>query len=312
MLADISQQLITLEEKRKREEKLQRDLAETQKRLKESEKETDALRAKLRNEMVDVRKLEKLTLRSLFQTMLGSREEQLEKERQELLRAQLAYQKSKKLAEHLKEDRKAIRRELAELGNLDEQHSQLLAEKEAALQSSGSPVAQSIRDLSFEMATLQSEKKELQEAIQAGRKVIDGLDQTAHALSSAKNWGVWDMLGGGMISTAVKHDYIEDARLGAEQVQADLARFHRELVDVGNQQQLVVELEPFERFADWFMDGILFDWLVQAKINQSYDQVYRVMDHAKAVVTKLEKRLSAVNLDLENLEQKRRTLILQG
>jgi len=45
--------------------------------------------------MADLDKLERTSLTALFYSVLGNREEQVEKEREELLNAQLQYQKTK-------------------------------------------------------------------------------------------------------------------------------------------------------------------------------------------------------------------------
>ena len=56
---------------------------------------------------------------------------------------------------------------------------------------------------------MQDRKKEIDEAIEAGRKALQALDEAVEKLGSAKRWGIWDIVGGGLVSSLVKHSRIE-------------------------------------------------------------------------------------------------------
>ena len=43
-------------------------------------------------------------------------------------------------------------------------------------------------------------EKEKREAIEAGNRALRSLREAQNNLNSAKNWGIWDMFGGGFIS----------------------------------------------------------------------------------------------------------------
>ena len=47
-------------------------------------------------------------------------------------------------------------------------------------------------------------KREMQEAVQAGERALQSLYAARDKLGSARNWGIFDMLGGGFISDFVK------------------------------------------------------------------------------------------------------------
>lgn len=57
-------------------------------------------------------------------------------------------------------------------------------------------------------------EKEKREAIAAGNRALNSLRAAQENLSSAKNWGLWDMFGGGFISTVVKHSKMDRAQTG--------------------------------------------------------------------------------------------------
>ena len=75
-------------------------------------------------------------------------------------------------------------------------------------------------------------KREMQEAVQAGERVLQTLYAARDKLGSARNWGIFDMLGGGFISDLVKHSKMNDASALMEQAKSDIQRFQRELRDV--------------------------------------------------------------------------------
>ena len=47
-------------------------------------------------------------------------------------------------------------------------------------------------------------EKEKKEAIAAGNQALHSLRTAQENLNSARNWGIWDMFGGGFLSTALK------------------------------------------------------------------------------------------------------------
>lgn len=60
-------------------------------------------------------------------------------------------------------------------------------------------------------------KREMQEAVQAGERALQSLYAARDKLGSARNWGIFDMLGGGFISDFVKHSKMNDAAALMEQ-----------------------------------------------------------------------------------------------
>ena len=74
-------------------------------------------------------------------------------------------------------------------------------------------------------------QKEIREAITAGERARMSL-QTAHdKLGSARNWGIVDILGGGLISGLMKHSRVNDASYHVEQAKRNLLSFQQELGD---------------------------------------------------------------------------------
>lgn len=116
-------------------------------------------------------------------------------------------------------------------------------------------------------------RREMQEAIQAGERALSSLRTAQSQLKSAGNWGLFDMFGGGLFSSMIKHSKINDASRYMEDAKRDLLIFQRELKDVNVPMNLRMEVGSFLSFADFFFDGFLADYLVQSKISEAREQV---------------------------------------
>ena len=70
-------------------------------------------------------------------------------------------------------------------------------------------------------------RQEIDEAIRAGDKALISLRLAQEKLSSAKNWGILDILGGGLITNMVKHSKINDASSYLREAKDSLRVFQR-------------------------------------------------------------------------------------
>ena len=130
-------------------------------------------------------------------------------------------------------------------------------------------------------------EKERNEAILAGERALDSLRAARDELNSAGNWGIVDLLGGGLISGLVKHSKMSNAQNYMEQAKWNLQNFSRELQDVNMVHNLNLELGDFLTFADFFFDGVVADWLVQDRINETKRQVEDAIRHVETILVQL-------------------------
>jgi DNA repair exonuclease SbcCD ATPase subunit len=309
MLPEFIARLSKIIEQKRRKKKLEQDLLAVEAELQETAPRLSILGAQLDKEKIDVQKLERTSLATLFYAVLGSREEQLEKERQEMLSVQLQYQQTKHQVEYLEGEQAFLNEQLEKLGGVEVEYDSLLSEKETFLRGSNQAVASQLIEYAEQSANLASEVKELSEAIQAGRDVSSSLEQVLDSLESAKGWGTWDMLGGGLLSTAVKHSRIDDARQGIHDVQAKMSQFKRELADVRERIELTLDIGEFETFADYFFDGLIVDWIVQSKITESLERAQNAQDAIAQAIEELENLKQNAQKVLNDLQEKRTQLI---
>ena len=133
--------------------------------------------------------------------------------------------------------------------------------------------------------------REIREAIAAGQRALSSLDRAREYLDSARGWGIFDMLGGGLISSFIKHSKIEDASDCLEEAKQDLRAFSRELADVQSVEGIDVGIDSFLTFADFFLDGFLADYFVQRKIREAQSEVDSAIRQVEDMVVRLQRSL---------------------
>lgn len=133
----------------------------------------------------------------------------------------------------------------------------------------------------------QNQEQEIREAIQAADYALQCLDRAESHLNSASNWGIIDMLGGGLLTTMVKHSKMDDAAADLNEARDALQRFSRELQDVHSFVDFPFNTADFLSFADFFFDGFIADWLMQDRINTARDQVGEAKQRVNAIRSQL-------------------------
>ena len=135
------------------------------------------------------------------------------------------------------------------------------------------------------------EERELREAIAAADDAMDSLERADSLLRSARNWGVWDMLGGGFLSGLIKRSKMREAGAEMESARQALLRFRRELEDVDRIIDPGFANFDLTAFGDLFLDGFLFDLLAQGRIADARRQVEAAMNEVRRIKARLEARL---------------------
>ena len=132
------------------------------------------------------------------------------------------------------------------------------------------------------------ERREIAEAVAAGRRALASLEEAAEALDSASNWGLFDMVLGGPIASLVKHACLGGAREALDRARADLYAFTRELDDVRAIESLRVNVGTVASALDVLADNPFVDLYVQMKIQEAEDNVQAAIAATKTVLARLE------------------------
>ncbi len=270
------------EEKKRLEEQLKKTLYEYNK----TKENLSRLANQLSKESDDVSKLEEGGITALFYSVLGNKESKLKKEKQEFLAAKLKHENCVNEQEKWEIEIQRIKSEIKALGDPLSEYKTLLQTKADKLKLANDKYFKEFeQQLEFQL----KQKTELNEAIEAGETALNGLRYAIQELRKAKNWGIYDMVGGGLIATAVKHSKIDEAKSLIQDVQVWLKIFKRELSDIKiiASRELTVQLNSFSTFADYFFDNLIFDWIVQQKINRSLEACEEVCQKVLKLLTKL-------------------------
>jgi DNA repair exonuclease SbcCD ATPase subunit len=271
--------------------------------------ERDQWAERLRKEQKDVDRLKGISFGALFYSMIGRKAEKLSEEEAELLQVKLKYDEAAATVNDLEAELTELKRELADLRFIDAEIEAALEEKRKLIQETSPSLAAELQLLTDQEAEEQANLKELQEAASAGRSVISALDRARERLESARNWGTYDMLGGGLIATAVKHSRIDDARSAIHAAQNRLRRFRTELQDVQRDVNVEIEIGGMLTFADYFFDGLITDWIVQGRIHQSLNQINEKRSQIGRIVAELEALCRRTESKLRELQRRRIALI---
>lgn len=130
-------------------------------------------------------------------------------------------------------------------------------------------------------------ERERREAVDAGENALRSLRNAKSELRSARGWGIYDILKGGMISTAIKHSKMSNAARDIEQARWDLQKFSREVSDVTAITGVDFAVGDFAIFADYFFDGLIADFYMQSKIKKALAQVDEAIYRVENILSQL-------------------------
>lgn len=311
MLEDLNKRLMDVKLKMRMKQKLVGKVRELEFELSKAKTKLEELNDSLIKEGQDVEKLEGLSLIGLFYTVLGNKVEQLEKERQEYLLVKLKFDEYKDSVTLLENDLLQVKSEISSLGDVEADYQVVFEEKEKIILRGTDTNAKKILHLAENIADINSNIKELKEALSTGKVALAGLNDVIDSLQSAEGWGTWDLLGGGLLSTAIKHSRIDDARDSVHKVQHQLRIFQKKLndVDPNFNSEVVIEIGSFATFADYFFDGLITDWIVQSRISDSLQNAVNVRDNVILIINSLKGYLEKNQQELDALEEERRVLV---
>lgn len=297
--------LSELQQKVALKKQLEAKLNDLRNQRKVFDKKVIELRVEHRSEQEDVEKLEGRSLANYFYQLFGKLDEKLSEERREASAAKVKLDAALRELAAVDNEIQEIQAQLQELYGCEQAYTAALEAKRNAVKSSGTPTAAQILELEEKIAFLESQKKEIREAISAGYSALGTADSVLSELEDADGWNTWDMLGGGGIITHMaKHSHLDEAQEKVEQLQGKLRRFKTELADIDIHADMQVSIDGFLRFADYFFDGLFADWAVGDKISESQSSVQKVKGQISSALSKLERMEKDADAQIRSLEAK--------
>ncbi len=284
MFEDLNERLAELKEQGRKKEKWEKRLEQLKHEVTRLEQSRQEARSRLAAEEKDVDRLTGMSLSNMLYTLMGKKMEKLDEEQREVVAARLRYEEADRAVRDAEEQIGQLERQLQEVKYWKNDYDRIFQAKEKQILDSNPE----LMELAERQAVLTVEVRELDEAVQAGHSVQDDLVRAEEGLQSARNWGTYDMLGGGMLSTHIKHNHIDEAMDHIYAAQTNLRRFEKELQDVGGSLNTAgLEVDGLLKFSDYFFDGLIADWMVQGRINEALEQVQSRRHEISRLVSEL-------------------------
>lgn len=298
MINSFNKEIREIKDKVILKEKLTSKLSNMRKELEVKEGNLEKLKSQLMKEQRDVKKLEGLSLGGILAKITGTKADKLEKEEQEYFMAKMRYDEYLMSVNSLKEDIDSISFRIEELGNCEDVFKKLLKDKREELKAKAtSKEVAFIEGKEEEINSLIKEYIEIREAIDACNESRVAVNNALDSLKSAENWGTYDIFAGGMFSSMIKHDKVNEGKSYLNELSYSLKRLEDELDDITIDLPVKdLNISSLDYTFDVFFDNIFSDFSIQRKIE---DAIYRV-DDAKLSIDELHRILNDKLNSVEN------------
>lgn len=235
----------------------------------------------LLKENKDVEELEKMSFKSIFYSILGNKDKQLESEKYEAIQASLEYQRVLYNYNIKKEEVNKLEIRI----NNEENIVQELEDLQLKVNIDNKDIIK-YRD---QITTIQSQLKEINEAIETGEIAKEALETVRLFLNKADGWSTVDVLGGNFFSDIIKRENLQKAQEHLQLSQNKIEKFERELKDVTLEKVVIPVFDEFDYILDVVFDNIFTDWSIKNKISQSLQQVNNTVSCIEKVLDDLYK-----------------------
>lgn len=211
MLAELNAQLVTAKAQLTEQNRIAARLADLKQSLADIQREVEQSRALLDESEHDLKTLQGLSLKHLFHQLLGNESAQVDERQKEVLQASLRLTSAESVAKALARDVLSLEKRLAALSDAQSVYEAAFAAKEQFLANHDAGLRAKLQQLADEEADAKSQLTEIEEAARAAEQARQSLEACMGSLDSASNWGVADMMGGGMLTTMIKRDKMDMA-----------------------------------------------------------------------------------------------------
>lgn len=115
--------------------------------------------------------------------------------------------------------------------------------------------------------------KEINDVQKIIDEILSLIDEAETKFNKARNWGFFDILGGGFITDLFKHSNLDSASDIMNKINYLLKDLQRELNEVVTPTDFSMNTNTFASFADFIFDGVLADAYMQSKIMSSLKEL---------------------------------------
>lgn len=307
-----------IEEKLEQTIELFRSLELAQQHLENTQTRINSLHAKLTQldkivdrEYKDVEKLEKLSLEGLFRKVLGNKEEQIEKERQEYLTAVLNYNECKKSLELLDYERKILKDKLKDFHKTKSLLHSLIRKREQSLSKENPEASALLTPLNEQNDLLIIRKKGLIEAQNIGKKIKLIMDDLIQELNKISTWGFHNLAREDIRRKS--SNPVKRIRQKIYVINQLLSQFEDELSNIYKKQDIYISssIKTFQNFSSSFYDNMISDWILLMRIHDTSNLVKQVQNKIIRIYQSLEKEQLKIDKMMDKLAKDKERIILK-
>jgi hypothetical protein len=267
------------------------------------------LAQRLARERKAVDRLQEFSLQAIWHSLRGDKPEALAEEKREYLYFEVKHDEAAARLAETKTQLDTIESDMAALHDAKEGHARELASEERPLRNGTGPDAERLRAIASQEAGWQDDLRQLKEAESAALDATSALSTVDEHLGAARNWGGVDIIGGGIVTTAIKHSQINSARSSLARAQVKLRALERELGDVGRVETFSIDIGRFATFADYFCDGFVVDLFVQSRIHDARERIVRTIADVRRIESDLRGHERRARAALLKLGEERRRIV---
>jgi len=143
----------------------------------------------------------------------------------------------------------------------------------------------------------EEEIQKIKSSIEASDKALFKLNKAKKAFDKAGKWGIADILGGGLITTSIKRDHMNEAKGHIQGATNAIESLHKELSCLSDCKHInfdgIINNNKYATFGDYIMDCGIIEIYVQSQISKGKDEcraaIRKVEEIKKILVKQLEK-----------------------
>ncbi|WP_058485741.1 hypothetical protein [Defluviitalea phaphyphila] len=305
-LREIKRSLEALPVLERRREKLQYTINEAQ-------KEVNSLLKKYESESLDVERLEKDSLSTTLLKFIGKYEDKLDKESKEMIAAKMEYDKACHRLEELQAQQNELISRISSLKKDKEIYeAEVKRREEIILYKFDDKVSKIYRQLEEERKELTRQLVEMDEAISAAKKVIYTARSVLSHLESAEGWATYDVwVKGGIFTHMAKYDHIDQAEADFNRLRYQINDLRKDLSDINIiDVPQISEIDGTTRVFDFWFDNIFTDLNVMNRIKSNIEEIRALERKIEHIIYNIENNKSQINNKIEEIEEKKKELII--
>ncbi|CUN52056.1 hypothetical protein [Clostridium paraputrificum] len=270
----------------------------------------EGLEEKLNKEFKDVEKFNKISVVNIISTIFNYREEKLYKEEEEYLEAKLRYEEYRVTVEELKNDLETTKSRIEAISNYEERYEELIQEKSDILKGIDLNKRLELEEIEASINRYVKEGIEIKEAIDEAINCDFTVNSVLKYLNDASGLATWDVLGGGTITSIMKHDAVNSAKKEIERLGYAITKLEKELSDI-NMISISGNFNNIESsyLVDVFFDNIFTDISVSNKIDSSLGSVRNVKNKLDMCRKELYEKEKNNNEELIKLRERYKELV---